>query len=308
MTRTILLGLQLTLVVFSAFAQLPKVSSGTIKRLDSFASKYVKPRNVDIWLPEGYNESKKYAVLYMHDGQMLFDSTITWNKQEWKIDETVSDLMKDQKIRSVIVVGIWNRTGYRHTEYFPEKPLKRLSRALQDTLYKNELKYTAQSDNYLRFLVKELKPYIDSHFSTYGDRANTFIGGSSMGGLISLYAICEYPRVFGGAACISTHWPGSLKDITHEIPAAFNEYLKKHLPSPKNHKIYFDYGTATLDSLYEPYQLVVNETMKQKGYDEKRWITAKFPGADHSERSWQKRMKTPLEFLLGYSKQNRKKE
>ena len=65
-----------------------------------------------------------------------------------------------------------------------------------------------QSDNYLKFLVKELKPFIDSSFSTLKDQQNTFIAGSSMGGLISMYAICEYPLVFGGAACLSTHWPG----------------------------------------------------------------------------------------------------
>lgn len=73
------------------------LSSGTIKRVTEFPSEYVRPRNVDVWLPEGYSKDKKYAVLYMHDGQMLFDATTTWNKQEWKVDEVASQLMKDQK-------------------------------------------------------------------------------------------------------------------------------------------------------------------------------------------------------------------
>jgi len=70
-------------------AQLPRPASGSIRRVVNFPSRFVEPRNVDIWLPDGYDPKKKYAVLYMQDGQMLFDSTNTWNKQEWGIDETL---------------------------------------------------------------------------------------------------------------------------------------------------------------------------------------------------------------------------
>ena len=80
--KTFLTSLILILSCFHSFAQLPHVSSGTIERHENFPSKYIQPRNVDVWLPEGYSKSKKYAVLYMHDGQMLFDSTTTWNHQE----------------------------------------------------------------------------------------------------------------------------------------------------------------------------------------------------------------------------------
>ncbi len=93
-------------------------------------------------------------------------------------------------------------------------------------------------------MVNELKPFIDSNFATLGDQSNTFVAGSSMGGLISLYAVCEYPDVFGGAACLSTHWPGVFNSEHNPIPAAFIRYLESHLPSPVNHKLYFDYGTA----------------------------------------------------------------
>ena len=78
-----------------------------------------------------------------------------------------------------------------------------------------------QSDAYLKFLVTELKPFIDSTFSVATDRSNTFIAGSSMGGLISMYAVCEYPAVFGGAACLSTHWPGIFTAENNPIPEAF---------------------------------------------------------------------------------------
>jgi len=155
------------------------------------------------------------------------------------------------------------------------------------------------SDNYLKFLVDELKPYIDSHFSTRKDRKNTFTAGSSMGGLISIYAICEYPQIFGGAACMSTHWPGTFTTVDNPVPAAFMQYLSTHLPSPKTHKIYFDHGSATLDAMYRPYQLQADSLMKVAGYTDANWMSREFPGADHSERSWHKRLDTPMLFLLG---------
>jgi enterochelin esterase-like enzyme len=119
-----------------------------------------------------------------------------------------------------------------------------------------------------------------------------------MGGLISMYAICEYPDVFGGAACISTHWPGTFKAQNNPVPKAFLAYLTDHLPSPENHKFYFDYGTKTLDAMYKPYQMKADEIMKKKGYTNANWITREFPGEDHSERAWRKRIEIPLTFLL----------
>ena len=95
------------------------LSSGTLERIENFPSKYVRARNVDVWLPEGYSKKKKYAVLYMHDGQMLFDSSITWNKQEWKVDEVASQLMEEGKTKDFIVVAIWNHADIRHPNYFP---------------------------------------------------------------------------------------------------------------------------------------------------------------------------------------------
>ena len=143
-----------------------------------------------------------------------------------------------------------------------------------------------------------MKPIIDKKYSVYTDVKHTFISGSSMGGLISVYAICEYPNIFGGAACLSTHWPGIFSLQNNPIPNAFLTYLKNHLPNPKNHKIYFDYGTETLDAMYEPLQIKVDEIMNTKGFTTKNWMTKKYEGADHSEKSWNKRLNIPLEFLL----------
>ncbi|ARN76648.1 esterase [Nonlabens spongiae] len=284
-----------------------KVVSGKIDRIENFKSEYVTARNVDIWLPEGYTDDKKYAVLYMHDGQMLFDAETTWNKQAWNVDDIASNLMNAGKVRDFIVVGVWNGGATRHPDYFPQKPYKSLSDAQLEQLYKqfkaDDLKiaknFKPNSDNYLKFLVEELKPYIDSKYSVYTDQEHTFVAGSSMGGLISMYAICEYPDVFGGAACLSTHWPGAHSIKDNPIPQAFYDYMDENLPNPESHKIYFDYGDQTLDALYPELQQQVDKVMQKNGYDSNNWITKFFPGENHSEIAWEKRFHIPLEFLLG---------
>lgn len=291
-------------LVFSQ--DIPKVTSGTIERIANFESKYVTSRNIDVWLPENYSPTKKYAVLYMHDGQMLYDAEQTWNKQAWEVDEVMSKLLTENKIKETIIVGIWNGGSTRHFDYFPQKPFEMLTQKQQDSIYNLErsegvklFNGKVNSDNYLKFIVKEVKPLIDKKYSVHTQKEHTFIAGSSMGGLISMYAICEYPAIFGGAACLSTHWPGIFQVENNPIPKVFYRYLKKNLPNPKNHKIYFDFGTATLDALYEPLQNEVDLIMKQKGFTTKNWLTKKFAGENHSEIAWQKRLHIPFEFLFG---------
>lgn len=281
-----------------------EVSAGSVERLPDFPSRFVPARNVDVWLPPGYSSGEKYNVLYMHDGQMLFDAASTWNKQEWGVDETMTQLIKEDAINKTIVVGIWNSGENRHAEYFPQQPYEQLSEEMKAAYEKeNEKKKdlfsnTVYSDAYLKFIVEELKPFIDKTYNTNSNRESTFIGGSSMGGLISWYAVAEYPDIFGGAAALSTHWPGNFATANNPIPAEFLSYLDKKLPAPGKHKFYFDYGTETLDAIYEPYQLQVDSLMKAKGYSAKNWKTLKFEGADHSENSWKERLRIPLQFLL----------
>ncbi len=287
----------------------PRVASGTITHYESFSSNYIASRSVDVWLPEGYNEHHKYAVVYMNDGKTLFDSSLSWNHQEWGVDEVLGKLISQNQIKECIVVGIYNGNSIRHSEYMPQKPFESLSDSAQQILYEATRKdhslffnRKVQSDNYLKFLTSELKPFIDSHFSTYKDSKNTFIVGSSMGGLISLYALCEYPEVFGGAACLSTHWTGTYSIEGNPIPTAITSYLKTHLPLPETHKIYFDYGTQTLDTLYKTFQSQVDSIMSTTGYTRENWMTKEFIGADHSEKSWNKRLDVPFTFLLGINK------
>ncbi len=304
MKRLFLLILNLVFV-FNLRAQETQVSSGKIICLKNFTSEYIAARNVEIWLPEGYSKHKKYAVLYMHDGQMLFDSTHNWAHKEWGVDETIGSLIQQKLIRNCIVVGIWNSGMQRHDDYFPQKPFESLSQYQQDTIYRTKrFKSTAifsgkiQSDNYLKFIVKELKPYIDSAFSVNSNRSNTFIAGSSMGGLISMYAICEYPNIFGGAACLSTHWPGIFTNENNPIPDAFFNYLANNLPDPKHHQLYFDYGTSTLDTLYAEHQKRVNNIVLKKGYSKSSFMSKVFDGDGHAEEFWAKRLFIPMTFLL----------
>jgi enterochelin esterase-like enzyme len=299
-----LVPLGATLLRQETFKNQVQVSTGSVKRIENFPSAFVGARNIDIWLPANYTPTKKYSVLYMHDGQMLFDSTINWNHQEWGVDEVLGKLTSQGKIKDCIVVGIWNTTR-RHQEYFPQKPFESLSQDQQDfvtkqlqTAGRTTEVFQPVSDNYLKFIVTELKPMIDKTYSVYTDRANTFIAGSSMGGLISMYAICEYPGIFGGAACMSTHWPGIFSVENNPVPDAFVKYLGQHLPDPKTHKIYFDYGDQTLDALYPPLQKKADEVIKAKGFTEKNWVTKYFPGKDHSEKSWNERFDIPMLFLL----------
>ena len=154
------------------------------------------------------------------------------------------------------------------------------------------------SDDYLKFITQELKPVIDARYKTRSNRDNTFIGGSSMGGLISWYAMCEYPDIFGAAICMSTHWTGSFTTERNPIPETFFSYLKDNLPDPENHKFYMDHGTETLDSLYEPYQLKVDAIFLKYKFDTNNYMSVKYEGHTHDEIAWGSRLHVPLSFIL----------
>lgn len=283
-----------------------KLYAGKLFRVENFNSVFITPRNIDIWLPEEYDSEKKYSVLYMHDGQMLFDASKTWNNQEWKVDEWATKMQKENLTKDFIVVGIWNIPQSRHSDYFPKEPFMRLSKKIRDSLFSAAKQNHGglqngqlNSDAYLAFLVHELKPFIDTNFSTHRNRKNTFTAGASMGGLIAMYAICEYPEIFAGAACISTHWIGVKPNQWNPIPKVFFSYLKVKAPDPKTHKFYFDYGTETLDAHYVAYAGKIDSIFQSKGYTNANFRNIKFQGADHSENSWNKRLATPLLFLFG---------
>ncbi|MDT0558927.1 alpha/beta hydrolase-fold protein [Ichthyenterobacterium sp. W332] len=280
-----------------------ELSSGTLYRSDRFPSQYIMPRPVDVWLPKGYSKDKKYAVLYMHDGQMLFDSTTTWNKQEWKVDEWATQLMEENKTKDFIVVAVHNIPKVRWQDLFPQKAFKNINLKVRDSLItmakQNNFNTNLNGDNYLKFIVEELKPIIDSTYSVYNNRNETFIMGSSMGGLMSMYAMSEYPEIFVAAACISTHWVGVMPKQNNPYPDAIFKYMSEHFPIAGQHKVYFDYGNKTLDQFYPQYAPRVDSILKEKGYTDSDSKNLFFEGTDHSENSWNKRLDQPLIFLLG---------
>ena len=305
--RQILIAISILLFTTIITAQLPYTELGLVERLENFPSDFITTRHVDIWTPKGYDKTKKYPVIYMQDGQMLFDTTHTWNHQEWKVDEVLSQLITDKKIKPCIVVGI-HSSKTRHADYFPQKAFEILPPDIKDGYMPiDSIKRKTstfpngpQADNYLKFIVKELKPYIDTKFSTISDSTGTFVAGSSMGGLISMYAMFEYPSIFGGAGCISTHWIGGFHDNENPVPSSFLHYMNKNMPNAIGHKIYFDHGTVGLDSMYTVHQLNVNDAMRDVGYiDNKNLLTKIHDGHDHNESYWSSRLDEIFIFLIG---------
>ena len=284
----------------------PTVNTGRIDRHENFQSRFVASRHIDVWLPSDYTDQKRYAVLYMHDGQGLFDATQTWNKQAWNVHVAVARLVQANKIQDTIIVGIPNGGTYRYSEYFPDKVLALAPQSVRADYVQRAQRDKPLADAYLRFIVEELKPVIDEKYSTRKEPDGTYIMGSSMGGMISIYAICEYPQVFGGAAGLSTHWvgrpsrwgpPERLQNASLPL-AAFN-YLKSNLPSPNTRSIYMDRGTVGLDAIYGMHQMVVDEIAREMGYDAAHWQSRVFEGARHAEADWAARVEIPLVFLLG---------
>lgn len=266
-------------------------------RIDGFPSRHIGPRTVEVLTPVNVHYDEAFPVIYMFDGQNIFHSFTGWGgkpNQGWRVDDVLDSRNAAGTLPQAIVVGIFNNPDHRRVEYMPAKPYDLIRERSAETT--NEWDQTFQSepprsDAQLKFIVEEVKPYIDAHFKTKKDRAHTFVAGSSMGGLMSAYAICEYPEVFGGAACLSTHWP--------PLDGVFLEYLKSNLPDPATHKIYFDHGTVELDAQYEPFQRIADDAMEAAGYEkDKNWMTLKFEGAKHHEDDWHARFGIPIAFLL----------
>jgi predicted alpha/beta superfamily hydrolase len=286
----------------------PRVSWGYIQRFPDLPSIYIGSRTIDVLVPEEYPAypAKRYPVLYMHDGQMLFDSSQTWNHQEWKVDETLRDVfLKTGK--ACIVVAIHNAGEKRYAEYFPKKPFESLNREGKDAIYELAKNNSGRSfpesgpssDAYLRFLTEELKPLIDKSFRTLSDRENTWISGSSMGGLISMYALCEYPRVFGAATCISTHWTGIFRKENNPVPEKFLHYLRSRIPHSKTHRLLFYTGSTGLDSLYLPFHHQAVSICLKSGYRKGNNLKYKIvERAGHSENDWAKQMNDIFLFLF----------
>ncbi len=288
---------------------------GTIVEFPAMKSVYMAPVDVAVWLPPGYAASKtRYAVVYLQDGQNLFDSSPQPSGApgggKWGADTVAAKLMVEGAIRPTILVGVANLGIDRARQYTPQAVYARLPVAVRNALDR-QFGGKPFSNAYLHFLVERLKPFIDARYRTDPGRASTFVMGSSMGGLIALYALAQYPDVFGGAACLSTHWPLFLPGpsgtsyasadppFAPQVSRAFVAYLQAKLGGPRGRRLWFDHGSRSLDAYYGPYQGWVDRTMVALGW--RRGVDFEsriYPGATHNEDAWKARLADPLQFLL----------
>ncbi|MBN1200952.1 MAG: alpha/beta hydrolase [Anaerolineae bacterium] len=261
--------------------------TGTLKVLEDFHSPQLdNRRDILVYLPPSYEQGARCPVIYFHDGQNLFDTAASF-VGEWCVDETLEALSADGL--EAIAVGIPNINARRLDEYSP---------------FVNAMLNTGgQGDAYLAFLVETLKPLIDQDFRTLPDRAHTGIMGSSMGGLISLYAYVHCPDVFGLAGIMSPAFWFADDDAIFTCVAR-----APFLPG----KLYLDVGTAEMEDVppdarhsgvtsqvYLDDARRMRELLLSKGYREERdLLYVEEAGAVHHESAWARRLPGALRFLL----------
>ncbi len=323
--RKVYLFFSALLTVSIASATLPKyevvdspvpVSSfGNITRMAIASEMLCGKVLMDVWTPAQYNAAsdKRYPVVYAHDGQNLFDASFTFAGVPWGLDKACAQLASDLIFVMPIVVGINNRgaEGLRPNDYFPENALDYISPdQIENTFIYDTCNDIFFGNEEAAFVAEELKPLIDSLYNTAPGMSTTYAMGSSMGALASMYLLCEYPQIFGGAACMSTHWIGSLNlnpDYSmndDEVCAnAILQYLSDHIPSDGLHRLYLDQGTEGWDAGYLKYESTVREIVRDKGYTEENGKLYIYDAeeAGHNEWFWQQRVKLPLKFLLSKS-------
>ena len=269
------------------------VAAGRIESLAEFRSERVSTRRIDVRLPVSYDDDseRRWPVLYMQDGQNLFDPETSFAGVAWEVDRTLSRLSREEGLRDAIVVGIWN-TPERIPEYMPERPLLEHGTEAERRRFAGTYGSSPKSDAYLAFIALELKPFIDREYRTRPGAADTLVAGSSMGGLVSLYALCEYPQTFGAAGCLSTSWTVAGRIM---LP-----YLRERMPHAGFHRVYFDYGVEAQIARYESLHRAAGRVLQRSGYRRGiDWLTERFPGQPHSESAWRDRFDVCARFLLG---------
>lgn len=250
-----------------------------------------RTRDVLVWLPPSYaGGERRYPVLYMHDGQNLFDA-VTSYVGEWEVDETMMALSGEGV--EAIIVGIPNGEEQRVHEYNPypnsEVPI-----------------LDGRGEDYLRFVVETVKPLIDQTYRTQPDAAATGMAGSSMGGLISLYGFLRYPTVFGLCGAFSTaYWFGD-EGLLRTIPELADGHGRVYLdvgskeghifqdPAPWRPEVW-DADRGYLDGVRR-----IHGALAAKGYrDGENLLYVEDEGAIHHEQDWARRLPAALRWLLG---------
>ncbi|MDP4192202.1 MAG: alpha/beta hydrolase-fold protein [Bacteroidota bacterium] len=231
----------------------------------------INSRDIIVWLPPKYHTdiSKRYPVLYMHDGQNIIDPATSSFGVDWGADETADSLIKSGEMQGIIIVGVYN-TKDRTAEY----------------------SYSDLGQAYMNFIINKLKPFIDSTYRTLPDRKNTATMGSSMGGLISLMLVWEHPEVFSKAACLSPAF--KIQELNY-VP-----FIEKYNGPDKDIKIYIDNGGIALEAELRPGIDYAIKALKEKGFKEGKNLQIFFDeNAEHNERAWAKRLWRPMLFLFG---------
>jgi predicted alpha/beta superfamily hydrolase len=225
-------------------------------------------RDLIVWLPPSYDKDTtiRYPVLYMHDGQNVFDPATSFIGYDWHVDEVADSLIRAGKIKEMIVVGVYN-TPDRGDEYGDTK----LGRA------------------YMKFLIEKVKPLIDITYRTLRDRANTSTMGSSMGGLISFLLVWNYDSVFSQAGCLS---PVFRDNLTRTV--------ENYKGVDKRVRLYIDNGGVGLEKELAPGCDNMLKSLHSIGFSEGNnleWFLD--ANAEHNERAWSNRVWRPLTFMFG---------
>ena len=263
-------------------AQSPHTLTGNFHLHKNFHSRFLPAdRDIIVYLPPRYDThpSRHYPVLYLQDGQNLFDGATSYIPgMEWRVDETAQALITSGAIRPLIIVGIYNTGKERVNEYTPTRDPK--------------FKMGGEADLYGRMLVEELKPFIDSQYRTRRDASDTGLGGSSLGGLVSLYLGLKYPLVFGKLAVMSPSvwWDNGF--IVRDVQA---------LTARTQQRIWLDTGTNEGPNSE---RTTANARLLRDALIAKGWVLNKnliyyeAQGAAHNEQAWGQRVDPMLRFLF----------
>jgi predicted alpha/beta superfamily hydrolase len=254
------------------------VTVGDIRYHQQFRSKILPDsRDILVYLPPGYQTSnRRYPVLYLHDGQNLFDGETAFVRgQEWQVDETAERLIAEGRIEPLIVVGIHNAGLNRIDEYTPT--------------FDEKMDRGGKAPSYGIFLTRELKRMIDRTYRTMPGRETTALGGSSLGGLVTLFLGLRYPKVFGRLAVMSPSIWWDQQSVLEEL----DRYRDKRVPA-----IWLDSGTNEGDvTLKNTRQL--RDLLISKGWEPGKSLHyLEAEGADHSERAWAARVPLMLQALF----------
>jgi len=263
--------------------------AGQIDRYEQVDFGTLQSRIVDVWLPEGYDpHGQPYPLILAHDGQNLFIPAESFAGVDWGVDEMLDRLASD--VRPAVVVGIWN-SPKRLQEYMPEQPLFPERFHKLRASFAKRFNGVPRSDDYLQQLVEHVLPFVTSAYNVTAESHERFLMGSSMGGLISLYGLCQYPDHFGGAACLST----SLTIIGE----ALHDYIDHAPLDPSRHKLYLDYGIEGETPAYERAVRRLEAQLTRRGFQTGHNLDVfEEPCAPHSESAWRGRLNRPLRFLL----------